>query len=396
MRQALTAGLLVAACLQSAAVAGDWRGEVSAEMRQFFASPVDPVQHDRFLSVSGEIEFHDEWDDGRHSLTVRPFARVDQHDEQRTHADLREAVWIYHNDGLEIRAGVDKVFWGVTEVYHLVDIINQTDLVENPDGEQKLGQPMLKMSRESEFGTFDLYLLPWFRERLFPGAEGRLRTQPRVAEELSSFTSDRGERHVDLAARWSKNLGDWDLGVAHFRGTGRAPRLLPGIDASGLPVLKPRYEIIHQTSIDLQGAVESWLWKFEGLRRSDSLDEFFAATGGFEYTLYGFGEGNSDIGILAEGMWDERGDSATTPFNHDAFVGVRWVANDVDGTELLAGVVADWDNGSRFYNVEASRRIGNDVKVGIQARAWDRVDATDALYPLRRDDYVELKLTKFF
>lgn len=133
-----------------------------------------------------------------------------------------------------------------------------------------------------------------------------------------------------------------------------------------------------------------------GLRRSDSLDEFFAATGGFEYTLYGFGEGNSDIGILAEGMWDERGDSATTPFNHDAFVGVRWVANDVDGTELLAGVVADWDNGSRFYNVEASRRIGNDVKVGIQARAWDRVDATDALYPLRRDDYVELKLTKFF
>ena len=29
-------------------------------------------------------------------------------------------------------AGIDKVFWGVTEALHLVDMMNQTDLLEKP------------------------------------------------------------------------------------------------------------------------------------------------------------------------------------------------------------------------------------------------------------------------
>ena len=148
--------------------------------------------------------------------------------------------------------------------------------------------------------------------------------------------------------------------------------------------------------MDLQGVVDSWLWKLEALTRSDAEDDFIAATGGVEYTFYGVADSSSDIGVLAEVMWDERGEAATSPFNRDAFLGMRWVANDVDGTELLAGVVSDWNNGSRFINVEASRRIGNDIKVGLQARAWAAVDRQDTLYGLRRDDYVELKLTRYF
>lgn len=396
----MTRWLLMAAAMLSAvashAASQEWRAEVSAELRAFTESPVDTRQHGANLSLSAEVEYHNAWDDGRHALTVRPFVRVDQHDDKRTHADLREAVWTFHDRGFEVRLGVDKVFWGVTEVYHLVDIINQTDVLENPDGEQKLGQPMLKLSRETDLGTIDLFLLPWFREREYPSKQGRPRTQPRIADELSSYSSDQGRHHVDVALRWSKNLGDWDLGIAHFRGTGREPRLLPGFDGDGELVLKPRYDVIRQTSMDLQGVVDSWLWKLEALTRSDAEDDFIAATGGVEYTFYGVADSSSDIGVLAEVMWDERGEAATSPFNRDAFLGVRWVANDVDGTELLAGVVSDWNNGSRFINVEASRRIGNDIKVGLQARAWAAVDRRDTLYGLRRDDYVELKLTRYF
>ena len=121
-----------------------------------------------------------------------------------------------------MRAGVDKVFWGATEVYHLVDIINQTDNVENRDGEQKLGQPMFKVSLERDWGVLDLFLMPYFRERTFSSAEGRPRSQPRVAAELTEYENSREEYHPDVALRWSSNLGDWDLGIAHFHGTGRA------------------------------------------------------------------------------------------------------------------------------------------------------------------------------
>lgn len=387
--------LLLTLCLPAGAQA-DWRGEVALEMRGFTQSALDPAQHDSNLSLSGEVEYYNSWDDGRQSFTIKPFGRLDQRDYKRTHVDLREAVWMFNDDGLEVRVGVDKVFWGVTEVYHLVDIINQTDGVENRDGEQKLGQPMFKASLERDWGVLDLFLMPYFRERTFPSAEGRPRSQPRVAAELAEYENGQEEYHPDVALRWSKTLADWDLGLAHFRGTGREPSYSLGLDGDGLPVLIPRYEIINQSSIDLQGAVGDWLWKFEGIHRKGQGASFYAATGGFEYTFYGIADSSSDIGVLTELMWDERGQSATTPFNRDVFVGLRWVANDVDGTELLTGIVSDWDNGTRFFNLEASRRLGNDWKLGLQARLWDNVDDGDALFGLRNDDYVEFKITRYF
>lgn len=396
-----TAGCFIAAglmlCGHTAALAeSEWRGEISLEFRAFTESALDPDQSDSNISLSGEVEYHTSWDDGRQSFTIKPFGRLDQRDHKRTHGDLREAVWIFSDDGLELRAGVDKVFWGVTEVYHLVDIINQTDAVENRDFEQKLGQPMLKASLERDWGVLDLFYLPVFRERTFPSAEGRPRSQPRVAYDMTEYQNHQEKYHQDVALRWSKNLGDWDLGLAHFYGTGREPSFSLGLDDDGLPVLIPRYEIIHQSSIDLQGAVADWLWKFEGIHRKGQGPSYFAATGGFEYTLYGIAEGSSDLGLLAEAMWDERGDSATTPFDRDVFLGLRWVANDVDGTEVLTGVINDWKNNTRFYNLEASRRLGNDWKLGLQARFWSNVAETDALFGLRRDDYIELKLSRFF
>ena len=45
-----------------------------------------------------------------------------------------------------MRLGLRKVYWGVTESQHLVDVINQTEGVENLDGEDKLGQPMLNLA----------------------------------------------------------------------------------------------------------------------------------------------------------------------------------------------------------------------------------------------------------
>ena len=98
--------------------------------------------------------------------------------------DLREAVWLkviddvgFLGDGpLELRFGVDKVFWGRTESRHLVDVVNQTDLIEYPDEEEKLGQPMLRLTLPRAWGVADIFFLPYFRERTFAGRDGRLRS----------------------------------------------------------------------------------------------------------------------------------------------------------------------------------------------------------------------------
>ena len=93
-------------------------------------------------------------------------------DSERTHFDIRELFGLWVFERWELGVGIRKVFWGVTESQHLVDIINQTDLVDSIDGEEKLGQPMVNVSIPHEWGTVDLFILPYFRERTFPGRDG--------------------------------------------------------------------------------------------------------------------------------------------------------------------------------------------------------------------------------
>ena len=61
------------------------------------------------------------------------------------HGDIRELAYVHASDDWELRLGIRKEFWGVTEFQHLVDVINQTDGVEDFDGEDKLGQQMVNL-----------------------------------------------------------------------------------------------------------------------------------------------------------------------------------------------------------------------------------------------------------
>jgi hypothetical protein len=376
--------------------AWDWSGNTTVEGRLFFQSPLDPRQYDNDGSVSLEPELAHEWNDGRDIFVMRLFGRLDARDDQRSHADVRELQWTHAGDGWETLMGVGKVYWGVTEAWHLVDIVNQTDLVENPDGEQKLGQPMVKLSLERGWGTLDLFALVGFRERTFPGVEGRFRTHPRVDTDLAFYQSGGKWKRVDVAARWSHYIGDWDLGISVFHGTGRDPLFVPMPDGRGALVLAPYYELIDQASLDLQATLGQWLWKLEALYRESDSDGYYAWTGGFEYTLVGIADSASDLGILLEALYDQRGEESATPFNHDAFLALRWTANDEQSSELLAGAIVDWRNGSTLLNVEGSRRLGQDWKLSLQLRAWLNVDKKDLQYPFNRDDYLQLELACYF
>ncbi|HEX9625787.1 MAG TPA: hypothetical protein VGA00_02490 [Acidiferrobacterales bacterium] len=394
-RRTLPAALLGAALL-GATAAAEWSGFVAVEARGFFHAPLDPDQHGANLSLAAEPEFTHRWDDGRHSFRFVPFLRWDQHDDARSHADIRELGWVVAAQAWELRAGVRKVFWGVTESQHLVDVINQTDLVENLDGEDKLGQPMINLALIHDWGTVDLYALAGFRERSFPGREGRLRSHPPVDTGLSQFESSRGRGRIDAAIRWRRSIGAFDIGLAHFHGTARDPRLVPGLDDLGRPVLIPHYDIIDQSSLDLQATLGQWLWKLETISRRQQGERFTAATAGFEYTLVGVLAGSADLGLLAEYVYDDRGTRAPTPFQDDLFLGLRLALNDVQSTELLAGVIGDREFDTRFYNLEASRRIGDHWKIALELRALSGAPAADPFFSLRRDDTLQIELARYF
>lgn len=382
----------------AAEVGFDTRGDVGLEYRFFPSDPLFAGQHGDDASLYAEPEFAWSWDQGDQRVILRPFLRWDQGDDERTHADLREGYWRRNFGPAELRVGLRKVFWGVTESSHLVDIINQTDLVEDLDGEAKLGQPMIDVSIFRDWGTVDLFLLPRFRERTLPGPEGRPRGSLSYAPDLVVYESPDEDGHLDWAVRWSHYIGDFDIGVAHFEGTARDPRFVLGQDLAGDDVLIPHYDLLSQTSLDLQATKGDFLWKLEAVSRHTSVDgTYMAVTGGFELTFYGVSQGGADLGLLMEYLWDDRGARAQTPFEDDLFIGSRLALNDVQSTELLAGFIIDMGSNARFITIEGSRRLGDSWRLSLEGRFFNGIGYTEPqLFGIQDDDYLQIGITRYW
>ncbi|MCK5830921.1 MAG: hypothetical protein KAH20_11535 [Methylococcales bacterium] len=374
----------------------DISGYAGIESLGFFHNALDSQQHNHYLSGSIETEIYHEWDNGTQSLAFVPFYRFSQHDSRRTHFDIRELTWLKAADDWELRVGIRKDFWGVSESQHLVDIINQTDFVENSDTEDKLGQPMINLALINGWGTVDLYLLTGFRERTFSGNEGRFRPIPEIDVGEDRYEKYGIEKHLAYAIRWSYSIDNWDLGLSYFYGTSRDPSILVEENNQGNIQLIPYYEMIHQTGIDIQMTQDNWLWKLESIVRTGQGKAFYAGTGGFEYTFYNVFESALDIGIVAEYLYDSRGSNAPVIFQDDFFAAVRLGFNDVQSTEILAGIIFDRTSSTKFYNVEASRRFGDNWKAELEVRFFSSAPENDPAYIFRNDDHIRFELRYYF
>ncbi len=375
---------------------GEWRGNFTVNDRYFPNTQHFDIQHKNYFSLSLEPEYYQKFGKNKFSVTFKPFYRVEQFDDERTHGDIREFFLYYPIGNWEWRAGFNKVFWGVTESLHLVDTINQTDFVENIDGEDKLGQPMIQGTWIVEDDTFEFFLLPGFRERTFPGPEGRIHGQLAVDTKNAIYDHNDEEKHIDGAFRLSTIVFDnWDIGLHYFTGTSRDPvievRLLDG-EISLVPV----YYQMTQVGIDLQATLDAWLLKVELIDRKTKPVDFTAFVGGFEYTENNFGNSSLELGLLVEYMHDSRDEFGRSAFQNDIFIGTRLALNDAHSTEFLIGGTFDLEHSTRSFRIEASRRIDQVWKVIGEAQIFEHTDSRELQFGLRDDDFISLELALFF
>ena len=443
------------------------------EYRYFPHEPLDERQRRHYASIALQSENYLSWDDRAQSFTLTLFGRADSKDNERSHGDVREAFYRFTARDLEWRIGVRKVFWGVTESVHLVDVINQTDLVEDIDGENKLGQPMVNLAWFSELGTIDFFLLPYFRERTFSAPDGRPRTLLPVATDRTRYR-DPDERHnLGVAVRYFKGFGPMEVGLYYFHGTDREPLfdfgfdsctvtatfegpplLTPGpqtgtcanppsgeppplvtidevrVDAVN-PVFVPVYDEIQQIGLDAQYIRGGLLLKLESIYQDAPLQDFAALAAGFEYSFYGVFGSAVDIGVLAEYLYDSRGQiepeiarvadriarssslsfrslaqvqafqaglrpQDAAAFQDDLFLGSRFLPNDIQGTQILAGTIFDLETDAVFTSLEASRRVGSSMRLSFVARLFSQVPARDPLFGYGDDDHIKVVLQRFF
>lgn len=372
--------------------------EVGGSTRLF---PRGPLFRDQVSSrLSPSLVFAPEFvlasERGAWSLVGEAFLRLDAHDGNRSHVDVRELGVEYLGGALTAFAGLGQVFWGVTEVRHLVDVVNQIDAVEDLDGEDKLGQPMVTVTLDSSWGSLDLYYLPYFRERTFPDGDARLSGPVSIAGD-AVYESGAGRWQPGVAARASRTLSAVDLGISVFRGTSREPRFSVTSGAAGVPALRSEYDVIDQVGVDAQWTGEATLLKLETLTRGGHGERIYAVSGGVEYTVYQILGSDGDLGLLGELMLDSRDAFAPpTIFEHDVFVGGRWARNDVADTSILGGPLVDLESGEVLMLLEAERRVGSVWRVSADARFFTNTSPGSLVHGLRNDSFVSLSVTRFF
>jgi hypothetical protein len=395
--------LLTAAVGIPAAYAGDagtltMRGSIGAELRAFTMRPSYAQQdRDRFqgsVMASAKIS----WASANNDVVidVSPFLRLDGTDDERTHGDLREAAVNVYSEHLDLRLGVSKVYWGVTESRNIVDIVNQADLVEAIDEDEKLGQPMIMLRGHVADFEATALVLPAFRPRTFPGPEGRLRPALAIDEDRAQYESGERTGRVDVAGRLKGRIDDIDVGLSYFSGTSREPRFVfDGI------ALVPVYDVIDQAGLDVQATLDTTLLKLEAItrdgHRGTDARRFSAVVLGLEHTLSQVAGTQWDLGLILEFDWDDRPSSAPpTIYDNDFFVGARFAFNDDGDSSALLGALVDMEKGSVYATIEASTRIYESLRLEVEGALILRADDADSvLRQYRNDSFISVRLMQY-
>ena len=391
----------------NAMAASQAEGELSLQTRLFNQDPQSTLQENNAQSFAFAFNLSGALGE-QLDAELDFFYRYDSADDERTKGDIRKLYLRWLNPHIEVLVGFNRVFWGVTEVNHLVDIVAQTDTVESPDGETKLGQAMIAFTVPFENGLADIYLLPYFRERTFPGENGRLRFSLPVDYDNPVYEDPDEDQHIDFAARIAKSFENTELALSYFQGTGRDSSYLFGVNSASI---LPYYPQIKQLGLEAQYIWDEWLFKLEFIHRDGQPNLFFeeeeyqAVTTGFEYTYYGLAGSASDLGIIAELLYDSRGQRALSPYEEDIALGGRWVLNNLHSAELIFLWIQDLNRFARVFAFEGSIEMGESFALSFESTIISHqpqpsvltpLQSDRLLYDLRDDDSIEFTLSYYF
>jgi hypothetical protein len=373
-------------------------GGLSGEIRAFPERPPRTEQDVQAAQPAfiGEARLEAHGPGKRFMVTFNPYLRYDAVDAQRSVFDLHELKVSAGGQRWHVKAGYDVEFWGVMEVVNPVNVLNQTDVTEDFLTKRKLGHPMVDYTLLGNFGTVDFYVLSGFRPMRFPTATARLSPAVPIYQDEVIYGSGRGRSQVEGAVRYFRNVRNVYFGVSQFYGYARDPEMLVAFDSQSKPYLAARYDLEHQTGVEMQVTFGNVILKSEDVFRVDAhARRSHALSAGGEYDLGSVLHSGQTFSLFAEYYFDSRSQSLVTPFRNDVFAGTRVGLNDRRSSEVR--VWGNYDLSARKVTaimVDASVRLSERLKAVVAYRGI--VARQDALDSIARDSHLVFKLESFF
>lgn len=385
-----SAALLFAVLLLSQhAAAQKLRGHLGVEARYF---PEDPLFEEQSAastlpSVLGSLDWSaDLTRDIRFDLSA--FMRAASHTENDVTGDIREAVIRSRIKAVDFKLGVLQENWSVLEAWNPVDLLNQRDMVEDFQGEVKLGQPGVSATTFWQDLVISAWILPYTRERRIAEGEDRLRTLPAPIHD--SIFED-GQSDSSFALRAQYRLGDFDVALSQFQGHTREPIYQPVLQQWNLVGFDELYEEVSQTGLELQYVAGDTVLKAEVINQTGGADSFVGSGIGSETTFNQIRGGFASMTAYVEAYYDTRNELAPlTPFQRDVFVGIRYNTNNVHDALVDVRYTHDVEFHSDLIDIRASRRLGDAQTLSAQLLIPQSVSDDPALQGFENDPYLKL------
>ena len=359
--------------------------DIAATARAFVQeAPLEIGDSYRFdAGLEGEVSAEGRFADTDYKL--RLFGNWDEQDDERRYTDIRQASLHWRRDRVSMSLGVGTFFWGVSESINIVNVLNQADLRQTVDGKEKIGQTFASVGLRFGHGEVSLYYLPIFREREFP-------ERPSLGLPVSGRAIfEASDRNRDFALRGHFYIGDLETGLGYFKGTRRAPLLISRNPAA--TTLTPFYIETENLLLDALYLFDETILKLE-VKTGHELDQgFFAANVGIEYPIYSLPDSIQDLSLIAEYLIDDRDAQAESLGQNDLFIGLRTSFGEIGKSQVRGVISYDFDSHANFLDIGLEHRLNDYFRLETRALVFLNASREDTwLYPVRNEDFIELKL----
>jgi hypothetical protein len=193
---------------------------------------------------------------------------------------VKEGYCDYFTQDFLLLFGFNTEFWGVAESHNTVNILNQVNLKEGFDSDERLGVFMIKGTYNLNLGEFSYYYLPKPDRVDYPDNDIRWSYIPDGINILPAVYDNNADKNSGIhILRYRGNIEAWEYALYLYHGLSRDAVLKP---TSTEFSVRPHYYIMTQYALEAQYTGDGLLLKLESFHQSHNDDRFISIIAGLE------------------------------------------------------------------------------------------------------------------
>ena len=346
------------------------KGNIGIEYKKYFDTPSSKVDNQK--AITAELEYEYEVQNGKFFSKIE--ALKDNDDNNKEYIMLNELYYKYFGDSYDITIGKSIKFWGALELFNPTDVFNSKNILDDiTDKDKKLGAWNITYSKFFD-NDDELSLIVKLRNETQDFVYSKSPLNTLLLPYNKEYESEKSRHRPTYYLKYSGSRDDFAKRDFSFI-------IQSGYDSYRDTILKSGKlkQYLYQADKFLTYHTivkDSTIYKLEfaytDVKNYTKIDDYSEYGVGLEHTLYGFWK-EKDLGLLAE-YYKNNINVTNITYQNDLFAGVRVEFNDSDSSDIVAGVIRDFDTDKNGYTLEYNTRIKDEFKTKIRYLKSDSME----------------------